>query len=64
MSNEENNLNVEPELGRKRIKKQPIASVKPSIEDKIKGLHNSGFNYDQIAAMLVVQKSLVKQVLG
>ena len=64
MNNIENNSNVEPELGRKRIKKQPIAAVKPTIEDKIKSLHARGFNDNQIAAMLVVQKSLVKQVLG
>ena len=64
MNNIENNSNVEPELGKKRIKKQPIAAVKPTIEDKIKSLHARGFNDNQIAAMLVCQKSLVKQVLG
>ena len=65
MNNIENNSNAEPELGKKpRIKSQPIASVKPSIEDKIRGLQARGFNYDQIAAMLMCQKSLVKQILG
>ena len=66
MNNIENNSNVEPELGkRKRIKTtQPIAAVKPSIEDKIKRLDEQGFDYDRIAAMLLCQKSLVKQVLG
>jgi len=66
MNNIENNSNVEPESGkRKRIKTtQPIAAVKPSIEDKIKRLDERGFDYDRIAAMLMCQKSLVKQVLG
>jgi len=66
MNNIENNSNVEPELGkRKRIKTtQPIAAVKPSIEDKIKRLDERGFDHNRIAAMLMCQKSLVKQVLG
>jgi len=65
MNNEENKLNEVTESSKKpRIKKQPIAAVKPSIEDKIKSLHARGFNDNQIAAMLTCQKSLVKQVLG
>ena len=64
MSNEENNVNEIIVSSKKRTKKQPIASVKPAIEDKIKSLQERGFNHDQIAAMLMCQKSLVKQVLG
>lgn len=76
MSNIENNSNAEPELGKVgkqnmeakteyvKVKATKVASVKPPIEDKIRGLHERGFNYDQIAAMLVIQKSLVKQTLG
>ena len=65
MSNEENKLNDNTKSSkRKRIKSQPIAAVKPSIEDKIKQLNKQGFDYDRIAAMLMCQKSLVKQILG
>ena len=76
MNNIENNSNAEPELGKVgkqnmeakteyvKVKATKIASVKPPIEDKIRGLQARGFNYDQIAAMLICQKSLVKQILG
>ena len=76
MSNEENKPNEAIELGKvgkqnmeakieyKKVKATKISSVKPPIEDKIKGLQARGFNYDQIAAMLMCQKSLVKQILG
>ena len=76
MNNEENNSNAEPELGKvgnqnmeakteyKKLKATKVASVKPTITDKIKSLHARGFNDNQIAAMLMCQKSLVKQVLG
>tara|TARA_R110000796_G_scaffold6295_1_gene22502 strand:+ start:69 stop:290 length:222 start_codon:yes stop_codon:yes gene_type:complete len=63
-SNKENKQNDSTGLNkRKRIKPQPIAAVKPSIADKIKQLDKQGFDYDRIAAMLMCQKSLVKQVL-
>ena len=76
MSNEENNKNVATELNssvggnneeaKKAAVKQKKAAKKqaePTIEDKIKSLEARGFNHNQIAAMLMVQKSLVKQVL-
>ena len=76
MSNEENNKNVATELNssvganneeaKKAIvkqRKQAKKQVEPTIEDKIKSLESRGFNHNQIAAMLMVQKSLVKQVL-
>ena len=75
MSNEENKPNEAIELGKVgkqnmeakteyvKVKATKVASVKPPIEDKIRGLHERGFNYDQIAAMLMCQKSLVKQTL-
>lgn len=69
MSKEENNKkdNIEsskPKRKRVTKKPQPIAAVKPSIADKIKSLHNQGFDHNRIAAMLMCQKSLVEQVLG
>jgi len=65
MNNEENNKNDNTKSNkRKRIKPQPITVAKPSIADKIKQLDKQGFDYDRIAAMLMCQKSLVKQILG
>jgi len=76
MSEKENSKNVATELNssvgasneeakkaivkeRKKAKKQ----AEPTIEDKIKSLQARGFDHNRIAAMLMVQKSLVKQVL-
>jgi len=76
MSNEENKPSVNTELNssvggnneeakkavvkkRKAAKKQ----AKPTTEDKIKALESRGFNHNQIAAMLMVPKSLVKETL-
>ena len=76
MNNIENNSNAEPELGKVgkqnmeakteyvKVKATKVASVKPPIEDKIRGLHERGFDHNRIAAMLMCQKSLVKQILG
>lgn len=65
MNNEENKLNDNTKSSkRKRIKPQPIAAVKPSIADKIKQLDKQGFDHNRIAAMLMIQKSLVKDILG
>ena len=50
--------------GRPRMKKQPITSAKLSIADKVKSLKNQGFDENRIAAMLMIQKSLVKDILG
>ena len=66
-NSEENSKNVNTESSkRKRITKKstkPIASVKPSIADKIKQLDKQGFDHNRIAAMLMCQKSLVEQIL-
>ena len=66
---EKNNLENKPNENtesskRKRVKPQPIAAIKPSIADKVKSLRNQGFDIDRIAAMLMIQKSLVKDILG
>ena len=53
-SNEENNKSV------------PTKSVKKKVDpivDKIKQLDERGFDINRIAAMLMIHKSLVKQVL-
>ena len=53
-SNEENNKSV------------PTKSVKKEVDpivNKIKQLDERGFDHNRIAAMLMCQKSLVKQVL-
>ncbi len=53
-SNEENSKSV------------PTKSVKKKVDpivDKIKQLDERGFDINRIAAMLMIQKSLVKQVL-
>ena len=76
MSNEENSKNVATELNssvganneeaKKAIVKQRKADKKqaePTTEDKIKSLEARGFNHNQIAAMLMIQKSIVKEVL-
>ena len=57
-----NSKNDSTELN-KRTKKQPIASAKFTIADKIKRLDKQGFDHNRIAAMLMCQKSLVKEVL-
>jgi len=57
------NENIESSK-RKRVKPQPIAAIKPSIADKIKQLDKQGFDHNRIAAMLMCQKSLVKDILG
>ena len=48
-------------------KSAPTKSVKEKvvdpIVDKIKQLNKQGFDHNRIAAMLMCQKSLVKQVL-
>ena len=76
MSSEENYKNENTELNssvganneeakksivkeRKKAKKQ----AEPTTEDKIKSLSKRGFNHNQIAAMLMVQRSVVKEVL-
>ena len=66
---EKNNLENKPNENtesskRKRVKPQPIAAVKPTIADKIKQLDKQGFDHNRIAAMLMCQKSLVKDILG
>ena len=64
MNNEENKPNELTESSkRKRIKPQPIAAVKPTIADKVKSLRNQGFDENRIAAMLMIAKSLVKDIL-
>jgi len=64
MNNEENKPNELTESSkRKRIKQQPIAAVKPTIADKVKSLRNQGFDENRIAAMLMIAKSLVKDIL-
>ena len=53
-SSEENNKNV------------PTKSVKKKVDpivDKIKQLDKRGFDHNRIAAMLMIQKSLVKETL-
>ena len=65
MDNEEKIENETIESGKKpRVKKSPIASVSPTIADKIKALHERGLDHNRIAAILMIQKSLVKEVLG
>lgn len=44
-------------IGCQRIKTQ-------DMEDKIKDLKNRGFNINQIAAMLMIQKSMVEETLA
>ena len=65
LENQKNEATESSKPKRKRVTKkpQPIAAVKPSIADKIKQLHNQGFDHNRIAAMLMCQKSLVEQVL-
>ena len=53
-SSEENNKSVPTKSVKKEV--DPIVS-------KIKQLDERGFDHDRIAAMLMCQKSLVKQVL-
>lgn len=53
-SNEENNKSVPTKSVKKEV--DPIVS-------KIKQLDERGFDHNRIAAMLMCQKSLVKQVL-
>ena len=62
LENQENEVTESSK--RKRVKPQPIAAVKPSIADKIKQLDKQGFDHNRIAAMLMCQKSLVKDILG
>ena len=47
-----------------RTKPQPIVSANFTIADKIKKLDKQGFDHNRIAAMLMIQKSLVKQILA
>ena len=53
-SNEENNKSVPTKSVKKEV--DPIVS-------KIKQLDERGFDHNRIAAMLMCQKSLVKQIL-
>tara|TARA_R110000782_G_scaffold120904_2_gene211954 strand:- start:4028 stop:4255 length:228 start_codon:yes stop_codon:yes gene_type:complete len=67
MSSKENSLKENIESTRKRIKKfnsKPITTAKPTIAEKIKRLDSEGFDHNRIAAMLMCQKSLVKEVLA
>ena len=68
MNNEEklpnDRIKLDHKIPKARIKPQPIVAIKLTIEDKIKRLDNEGFDHNRIAAMLMCQKSLVKQVLA
>jgi len=65
MSSKENKLNESTESNKRpRTKPKPIVSANFTIADKIKRLDKQGFDHNRIAAMLMCQKSLVKQVLA
>lgn len=65
MSNDEKYKNDNIESSKKqRIKTpKPISSVKQKEVDMVISRHNKGFNENQIAAQLMIQKSRVIEIL-